>query len=495
VAGISIHLDRVSIRRGSVWALREVSLQLNARQRYALVGPNGAGKTQLLKLLAGDVWPTPTGRERLEYRQEGRRVDLIDIKSRLVYFGAERQDKYARYGWNPTVAELIATGIANTDLLLAPLNAAGERRVRMSLRAAGLLRLAARRFASLSYGQKRVALLARALVAEPAWLLLDELYNGLDRKYRRRVDSLLAAARKRGQSWVVAAHRMEDIPAGTRQLISLDTGRVRLRQRFDRAACATRLRETKVAAHSRVRSSPWQRGAAPRDALLSVANADLYVNGKRLLTGMDWTVRSNEHWALVGANGSGKTSLLKMIYGDLAPAFGGRIQRRGLAPGMHIESWKRHTAFIGPELQTDCVADYPRLSVLELVASGRAASLGFPEAMCAADRRSARRALDSFDVAQLAARPIIELSYGELRRVLFARALTARPRLWLLDEPLTGLDPPQRAKMRALLVQLARRGAASVMAVHHLEDLPPIMTHVIELARGRFRIGSVRRTS
>ena len=164
-------LHAVSVRRGGKWVLRDIALQLNAGERWALIGDNGAGKTQLLKLLAGDVWPTPTGREKRTYRLGRREIDLIEAKPRITYVGAELQDKYTRYGWDLSVRDLIAAGLHGTDLLLWPATAAERMRVAAALRACGLGRLAARRFSTLSYGQKRLALLARALAREPDWLL------------------------------------------------------------------------------------------------------------------------------------------------------------------------------------------------------------------------------------------------------------------------------------------------------------------------------------
>ena len=235
---LSIHLRDVSVRRGRTWALRDVTLDLLGGERWALLGGNGAGKTQLLKLLSTDVWPTPTGSECFEYRCEGRRLERREAKALVAYLGAERQDKYARYDWNLRVEDLVATGLHRSDLLLAPVSAAESRRVAAMLAAAGLRSLARRRFLTLSYGQKRLALLARALIARPQWLLLDELYNGLDPRFRTRVDSLLASARKRGQSWVVAAHRSADVPAGTTRLIELSAGRTRRTGRYTAAESA-----------------------------------------------------------------------------------------------------------------------------------------------------------------------------------------------------------------------------------------------------------------
>ena len=118
---LSVALHAVSGRRGDTWALKEVSLVLKAGERWALIGGNGAGKTQLLKLIGTAVWPTPTGREKRSYRLGRRHVDLIEAKQRIAYIGAELQDKYARYGWNLVVFDVLATGLHRTDLLQRPI--------------------------------------------------------------------------------------------------------------------------------------------------------------------------------------------------------------------------------------------------------------------------------------------------------------------------------------------------------------------------------------
>ena len=194
---LAVSLRAAGVRRGEKWVLRSITWQLKPGERWALLGENGAGKTQLLKLLSGDIWPTPTRTTIAvrSYRAGRQAVDLRDAKQRIAYLGSEQQDKYARYAWNLRVRDVIGTGLHRTDLLLSPVTRTQAKQVTAMLHACGIHRLAAREFLSLSYGEKRLALLARALVQQPDWLLLDELYNGLDDEYRRRMDSVLAAAR------------------------------------------------------------------------------------------------------------------------------------------------------------------------------------------------------------------------------------------------------------------------------------------------------------
>ena len=473
--GVSIALQAVSVRRGAQWALRDVSLTLQAGERWALLGGNGAGKTQLLKLIGTAVWPTPTGRETLTYSRGRRPVDVIEAKRRIAYVGAELQDKYARYGWNLDLNDLLATGLHRTDLLQQPVSARDKKRVSAMLELCGLAALAERRFLSLSYGQKRLALLARGLIQKPDWLLLDEFYNGLDSVYRARIDALLEHVRAAGQSWVVAAHRAADVPRGTEGLIELRAGRVRSIKRLQAIDLESLVR---LAGESSVAQAPRPRRPRRGRRLLRIEAADLYVDYHPVLRALTWELRHGEHWAIFGANGAGKSSFLKLLYGDLSPALGGIIERVGFPRGTPIAAWKRQVGWVSPELQTDYAAN---VTVADLVASGRYASIGLNDAQTAAERRNTNRWLKFFALSSYAARLARELSYGQLRRALIARALAGNPRILLLDEPLTGLDPRQRAVMKRLLERLMQQRLTLVIAVHHAEDLPRGMTHALQL--------------
>jgi molybdate transport system ATP-binding protein len=484
---LAVSLRAVSVRRGDQWVLRNIEWRLKAGERWALLGGNGAGKTQLLKLLCGDIWPTPTrmGSESRTFRIGRHLIDLVEAKGRMAYVGGERQDKYSRYGWNLLVRDVVATGLHCTDLLLAPITPAEGKRVTATLRACALGALAARRFLSLSYGEKRLTLLARALVGEPDWLLLDEFYNGLDSCYRQRLDAILERVRRRGQSWVATAHRAMDVPRGTRSLLELKDGRIhrvdRLRradfERLARAAGEGPARNTQATRQTQMAVRPV-RG----EVLVRLSGVDLYVEHWPVLRKVSWELRVGEHWSVFGANGAGKSSFLKLLYGDLSPALGGRIERIGFPAGTPITDWKRHVGYVSPELQSLYAVD---VSILDLVASGRHSSIGLNDAPTVADKKLARHWLKFFKLLTMARRRPRELSYGQLRRALIARAMAADARILLLDEPFTGLDPAQRAIMKRLLERLMKRRLTVIAAVHHAEDLPRGMTHGLYLHKRR----------
>jgi len=483
---LEVALEHVGLARGATQVLRDVNWRVRPGQRWALLGHNGAGKTQLLKLLAGDVWPTPAHGSRRRYRLGGVRFDQpLGVKEQIAYVGAERQDKYARYGWNLTVEELIGTGLTGTDIVLEAPDRAGRRRIVSLMRRFGLIAFAKRRLMTLSYGERRLALIARALVAKPRLLLLDEVFNGLDAARCAHLMRVLNVSRRSRLPWVLAAHRREDVPVSVTHLIVLDRGRVtfagkRTAVAWDRAfSQGARFKSPGTAQPARGRQGGRIGAAAERIVLRDV---DVFVDHHPVLRGISWTIRAGENWAVLGRNGAGKSTLLKLLYGDLPPAFGGMIERAGFPRGTHIEEFKRTVGYLSPELQSEHARE--DLTVSDIVISGRYGSIGLNDRPSGADRRAVRRWLEFFGLDDWRERRPRELSYGQMRRVLLARAMAGSPRLLLLDEPCTGLDPATRAVVLAHLEHLARDGVQLVMATHHADDVVPSINRVLHLEEG-----------
>jgi molybdate transport system ATP-binding protein len=489
---VQVRLRDVRLERNGRTVLQDVRWTIRPGERWVLAGANGAGKTQLLKLIAGSVWPTPTGREAREYAWRGEVWRTPhEVQEEIGYVGPERQDKYTRYGWNHTVAQVVATGIQRTDIPLHTPGEADRRQVAAILRRLRLEPLAQRPFLTLSYGERRLTLLARVLAARPGMLLLDELLSGLDETNHQRALRWLEGTARSPLPWVLSTHSAEDVPASATHALLLEHGRIVYRGSIRRAPL-TRWLDRPVANHDAA-PTPLRQPVSTGRALVKLTHAHVHLDAHVALKDVSLTVRAGDCWVVHGHNGSGKTTLLRTLYGDHGVAVGGRIERAGIQPGVPLQAFKQRVGLVAPHLQ----ADHPQdLTAAVVVQSGRHASIGLNEAPTAADRAAARRALRAFGLSGLAARPLRELSYGQLRRVLFARAWVRNPALLLLDEPFSGVDEPTRRELSARISARAAGGTAIVMTTHRRAEWPSCATHELELARGEVRyVGPVRERS
>ena len=493
---VEVRLKHLALARQGRVVLHDVSWTVKPGQRWVLAGGNGAGKTQLLKIIAGAVWPIPAdakspsavANSSRRYRWRGETFPSpFEVKDEIGYVGPERQDKYERYGWNHSVEQIVGTGLYRTDIPLNPLRVADRRRIAALLARLAIAPLAGRAFLSLSYGERRLTLLARTLASQPKLLLLDELLSGLDETNHERALRWLCDTKRSDLPWVLATHRVEDVPTSATHALVLEKGRVVYRGVLRNAPLQKWLNKHEPVGGGRsfLDASPSMKPASRRRAggpLIRLTRASVYLDEQRVLENLSFEVRPGDCWVVHGRNGSGKTTLLRMLYGDHGVASGGRIERAGIVPGVPLQEFKRKVGIVAPHLQSDHPQD---LTVAAVVQSGRHASIGLNDAPNAADRAAASRSLEFFGLSDLESLTLKELSYGQLRRVLFARAWACRPSLLLLDEPFSGVDSPTRLSLMAHVATLVASGTAVLMTTHHRSEWPACITHELELAGGR----------
>ena len=488
VAGIEVCLRAVSLELSDVPILRRISLRLAAGSHTLLIGANGAGKSQLMKMLAGERWPTPSsGTERTYVQAGGSPIELRALLPRLQLVSAEQQDRYERYEWNYAVTTIVGTGCRGLHAPLGPLTKA-ERALALScLRRLGLWGLRRRRFLGLSYGERRLVLIARALAARPLLLLLDEVYNGLDAAHRRRVDRVIDALCRTRVTLVCTAHRAEDARPALHHAVALERGR--LRYAGPRSGLPARFRAyvEPTTAATEVPPSRPRRSPPPVAPLIELRNVSVYRDYRPVLRGINWQVGAGEHWAIVGPNGSGKTTLLHLLHGTLWAADGGEVRRLDHGPGQRIEEWQQRVRFISPDDHTGCLVS---ATLLAVVLAGIPVLRRLGARANAQQLAAARTALRQVGIPHLAARTPREVSYGQLRLALLARGLIDRPQALLLDEPLTGLDTPTRARVRTVLERVAAEGTQLIVAVHHADDLVPAIRRRLTLRPDGVATGS-----
>src|SRR5260221_6783505 len=202
-----------------------------------------------------------------------------------------------------------------------------------------------------------------------------------------------------------------------------------------------------------------------------------------ILDRIDWRVRRGENWAILGANGSGKTSMLRVLTGYLPPTSG---EIRALAETYGRFDWRILRERIGLVSSSVHQMMDDNESALKAVISGRYAQIGYWGDIQPRDRRDGLSILRRVEASNLRDRPWRFLSQGERQRVLIGRALMAASKLLILDEPCAGLDPVARERFLQFLTRLARQRNAPTMVLvtHHVEEIVALFSHVLILKAG-----------
>lgn len=209
----------------------------------------------------------------------------------------------------------------------------------------------------------------------------------------------------------------------------------------------------------------------------------------RVLHDLSLRIAQGQHTALLGPNGCGKSSFIKLITRELYPLAhaDGSVAVRVLGQNRwQVDRLRAQLGIVTGDLSSN-LADMPGLTVEEAVLSGFFASFVVPAFRDVTDvmRERVRETLTLTGALPLLQRGYAELSAGETRRVLIARALVNRPQALLLDEPSTGLDLIARQHLIATLRRLAAEGITLVLVTHHIEEIIPEIERVILLRGGR----------
>lgn len=466
-----VELAGVQVALGGEIVLRDIDWTLREGEHWLVSGANGAGKTTLLRALRGDL-PIVYGVGRRVYNLVGRDDDVGTAKRRIGYLSPEFHERLLRMELPLTVRELITGGLHGSLYLAEPPTAAHRRRVGELAEALDLAKLLDEPMAELSFGQLRRALLARALAGGPRVLVLDEFAHGIDRHSRGLILTALGDCVGAGTALVVATHRRDELPPAVTHELHLRAGTI-----VHQGVLSKALREVSRAGSNGVVARTD--GGAP---VVKLRNVDVYIERRRVLRDINWEIRSGERWLVSGRNGAGKSTLAKLLYGRLRPAYGGIIERYGSSQNISVAELRRTVALVSDDEQLRYDWNVP---VETVVVSGYFGSVGLMQKPAPEHLAGARRLIADFGLERLRKRPFLELSFGERRLVLVARALVRTPKLLILDEALNGFDPDARAKILRRMEELANAGTAIVLIGHHESDVPEWVDCELVLDEGR----------
>lgn len=483
-AEVPVRLAHVTLRYGDSLALDDVTLEVCRGERVCVLGANGSGKSTLASVICGLLAP-----DEGDVELAGHAVCTGGVPDLAAYRDARRQ--LGLVFQNPD--DQIVTSVVADDVAFGPENL-GVPRAQIAARVAReLRRVAMEKYAHadpsrLSGGQRQRVCIAGALAMEPAVLVLDEPSSLLDVRGRAAIMRVMGRLAAAGATLVHVTHFMDEALAADRVVV-MQRGHVALEGTPDEVFCTGNAQviealglempfEARLAAALRADAADGKVAAvagpsgekpaacAPAAEPLAILARDLgfsYGPNAQALDGVSLEVPARATTAIVGQTGSGKSTLLRLLCG-LEAADAGSLTVCGInAATKHgRRQVRRAVGYVMQHPERQLFAQ----TVAEDVAFG-------PRNQGLSAAEVERRVAHALDLVGLADRRDVspfELSGGQQRLAAIAGVLAMEPELLVLDEPTAGLDPRGRARLRALMADLAAHGVTLLQVTHSMED-------------------------
>jgi len=467
---VDINFDAVDVDFDGHFQLHNISWSLKPGEHWLIAGANGSGKSALAATLAG-IGDITRGK-----------IDGLPAKVALVSYEAQAEliaeelkkddaDILDVISEGTPVAEIIERDTTDRDL------------ANQLIEQFGLTPLLSRAFRKLSTGETRKVMLVRALASQPDLLVLDEPFDGLDVDTQPMLmqhlkDSVVSTPT------VLVLNRVDERPDFITHIAWVDKGHIDHQVACDNAKAVAELNQLLHLKHATLSlpdPDPIDRLPAldPSEPLVNISNASVKYADNVVFENVSWRIEKGEHWQLTGPNGSGKTCLLSLITGDHPQCYVNDIKVFGFQRGNGESIWqiKQFIGYVSTQLQWEYRVG---TNLKNVILSGFHDSIGVYTKSTDAQKAVADQWLDILGMRSRANESFNQLSHGDKRLLLIARAMVKYPPLLILDEPCLGLDDMNRQLVLALIEKICTSGKTTVLYVnHHAEDkIPGIDRHI-----------------
>lgn len=478
-----IHIENGVPRHPQFRMKEPVNLSINKGEQIAIVGPNGAGKSLLVDIMTGR-WPLLMNEVKYDFTPSNSMMACDNIKYITFRdsYGDADTNLYYQQRWNSQDSEI--TPMVRD--LLPQINDNTFQKKLYDL--FGINDFLDKNVVLLSSGEMRKFQLTKALLNNPRVLIMDNPYIGLDIRtrgllselFKQLIDSLSIQL-------ILIVSKDNDIPDFITHVIPVEDRLCGEKQTLSEYLSHRKPTLDKALSYEKEQellNLPDNR-EKPMDVseIFILRNGNIRYGDRYILKGLDWTVKNEEKWALSGENGAGKSTLLSLICADNPQGYTCDITLFGKKRGTGESIWdiKKHIGYVSPEMFRSYLKNLP---VIEIVASGLFDTIGLYRRPNAAQSAICEWWLDMFGIAFLKDRNFLQLSSGEQRMVLLARAFVKDPDLLILDEPFHGLDEWNSRLVKDIIETFcSRRNKTLIMVTHYEKELPTCITHSIHIKR------------
>ena len=463
------------------WSLAEpVNFYLDEGEHIAIIGRNGSGKSMLVDMITGKH---PVFPDQISYSFDEPYNNMKHITFRDTYGGDNDRTYFLQQRWNqmeideetPTVGSKLEEAY-----MLAGEDTPERRKFQKHLYELFHLEdLLDKYIILLSSGELRKYKLVANLFSNPKVLIIENPFIGLDAETRDQVKELLKMlTEEQSMQIILVLSKMDEIPEFITRVIRLDAmcfvSDIHVIKDFPIERCPHAIEVTQ---------DEDVFPPLPQE-VIKFQNVTIRYGERTILKDLNWVVLKGEHWALSGQNGSGKSTLLSLVCADNPQSYACNISLFGHQRGSGESIWdiKRHIGYVSPEMHRSYKQNIP---AIEIVASGLKDTVGLYYRPTQQEKDLCIEWMNVFGIKRLADRKFLEMSSGEQRLVLLARAFVKSPDLLILDEPLHGLDLCNRNMVKAIVdrYMFENPDRTLIYVTHYENELPNCIDNSLYLRR------------
>ena len=478
-----------TILKGITWSIKQ-------GEHWMITGDNGSGKTSLCKCLcmklrisSGKLDFPFSEQQKTQFPGESIRMVSFTDTSKLfrsvnnLHYYQQRFNAFDSDGHLTTLQYLQTGGFSYKN----------KEHVQL-IHTLGISDLLDMERIKLSSGQTRKMLLCKALLDKPKILILDNPYIGLDSESRTVFNRLLDQLIRQNDMSVILSGQFTSIPDCITHHIHLKDGRIALKQKRQKILSKnpykfkhTQNIDKEYFTHKKnilyVIKRHFEHGANDSivEEVLELKNVSVKYGDRLILNNLNWKVNKGEKWVLKGRNGSGKSTIVSLLYADNPQAYAHQVSLFGKRRGRSGESiWdvKKQIGFTSPELHAYF---FKKISALDLVLTGLSVRFEKIKTPTQDKTELAHLLLEYFEIKHFSNRLYHTLSTGVQRLLFFIRSMIKCPQLLLLDEPFQGLDQ-RSVNLSKLLLSTILGDQHTLIFISHFEDeVPTVVEKVLDL--------------